>query len=379
VDGFDPAIAYAHFAAGDQAGTNGAKDFFDIVDADSVITKQVAWIWPNILAQGKLIILAGPPGNGKSHISIDTAARISTGGVWPDGGQAPQGRILILSSEDGIEDTMVPRLIAAGADLSRITFVRATIDSTSNRKRRAFSLQSDLVALGDLVKSYGDVVLIIIDPITSYMGDRVDSHQTSQVRAVLDPVSDFADRHNVAVLGISHPPKASQSSALNSVTGSLAFVGVARLVFCAIEDASWPGHSLLLPVKNNLGPKASGLRYRIESAEIDGAGGKLKTSRIAWITTVPVTITADEALAAERERKRGPSKLEQAKAFLRDQLQAGPKLMTEIEAAAKTESFSWRTIETAKAQLKIKSKKPGTDGLWVWELPDELDHLGGEQ
>ena len=268
---------YAHFTKRDPGDVHlQHNERFEIIDAKDVVPEPIEWFWTGRLARGKFTILSGAPGQGKSQISLYAAAQISNGSIWVDGGLAPQGRTLILSSEDGIADTMVPRLIAARADLSKIHFIRATIDLSGVAKRRPFSLQADLDKLGEQVMSYGDVVLVIIDPITSYMGEKTDTHQTSQVRSVLDPVSDWAGRHNVAVLGISHPPKAPQSSALNSVTGSLAFVGVARCVLCAIEDPTLPGYSLLLEVKSSVGPPLPGLRYSIEGCEIDGEGARSK-------------------------------------------------------------------------------------------------------
>ena len=365
VDGFDPKVAFAHLTSSQSNG------HFEIIDASDVVPEPIDWFWKGRLARGKFTILSGAPGQGKSQISLYAAGQISNGGNWVDGGQAPKGRTIILSSEDGIADTMVPRLMAVGADRSKIHFLRATIDPSGVAKRRAFSLQADLDKLGEMITSYGDVVLVIIDPITSYMGEKTDTHQTSQVRSVLDPLSDWAGRYNVAVLGISHPPKGPQSSALNSVTGSLAFVGVARCVLCAIEDTSWPGHSLLLEVKSSVGPPLPGLRYSIESFEIDGQVGEIITSRIAWNTTVPVTITANEALAAGRAAKREPTKLEQAKQFLRELLQDGPMAVKDIEKAAEKEDFSWRTVETAKDLLRVLPQKTGLGGGWVWKLRDQ--------
>lgn len=360
-------------------GVSQPGERFEIVNANDVVPKKVHWIWTDRLAQGKLLVLSGSPGQGKSQLGCYLSARISNGDPWVDGGVAPKGRTIVLSSEDGIQDTMVPRLMAAGADRSKIEFLRATIDPSGNKRRRAFSLQVDLDDLGERVRLYGDVKLIIVDPITSYMGDRTDTHQTSQVRSVLDPVSDWADRHNVAVLAISHPPKAAQSNALNAVTGSLAFVGVARLVFCAIEDASWPGHSLFLPVKNSLGPKAAGLRYSIEGCEIEGDGGTIRTSRIVWNTTVPVTISADEALTAGRTERRTPTKLERAKQFLLRLLENGPMAVKDIQKALEKEDFSWSTLETAKEQLPVLPRKTGLDGGWVWELIDRKTQVEDEE
>jgi putative DNA primase/helicase len=158
------------------------------------------------------------------------------------------------------EDTLCPRLEAAGADLERVRALKAVI---AEDKQRTFSLQADLTALGEKVRAIGDVSLVIIDPITSYMG-KIDSHQTTDVRGVLVPLAAFAEKFNVAVLAITHPPKASQVKALHAITGSLAFVAAARLVFIAVEEPETSsGRRLLLAVKNNLGPPAAGLGFHL--------------------------------------------------------------------------------------------------------------------
>jgi AAA domain len=127
--------------------------------------------------------------------------------------------------------------------------------------RTMFSLQHDLAALGKKLKEVGDVAIVVIDPITSYMGSKIDSHRVTDVRAVLEPLADWAEEHKVAVLGITHPPKNAPAKAIHAL-GSIAYVAAARLVFLAIEEPS-SERRLLLPVKNNLGPLAPGLSYAL--------------------------------------------------------------------------------------------------------------------
>jgi hypothetical protein len=163
-----------------------------------------------------MTLIAGNPGTGKSQIAADAAARISTGKNWPNGARAPIGDVVVLATEDAIDDTWVPRLMAAGADLSRLHFLKMAIGDDG--KRRTFNLQNDLVALAEKILSLLRSQLVIIDPITSYLGE-ADSHRTSEVRAILEPIGGFAARCGVAVLAITHPPKA-QGSAMNAFTGS---------------------------------------------------------------------------------------------------------------------------------------------------------------
>jgi AAA domain len=214
-----------------------------------IVPEPVNWLWPNRLAAGKVALLFGEPGIGKSQISLDIAARISTGGEWPDGGKAPLGHVIILSSEDGLADTVRPRLDAAGADVNRIHVVEAV--RNANGTARTFNLAADLDALEDAINdTSGELRLIIIDPITSYMG-RIDSHRTTDVRGVLEPLAAFAERLGVAVLAVSHPPKSTPPKAMNAVTGSGAYVAFARSVFLVVEEPE-TDRRLLLPVKNSL-------------------------------------------------------------------------------------------------------------------------------
>jgi len=178
----------------------------DSICAADVMQERVEWIKSGSYAIGKLTLLGGDPGMGKSQLASDDEARITRAMLWPGGGRAPSGSVVILSSEDGAADTIVPRLDLAGADLKRVHIVRAVFD---NGKSRTFSLQNDLERLGKLIAKIGDVALVRIDPITSYMGSDIDSHRTTDVRAVLEPVANFAAEMKVGILAITHPPKAS--------------------------------------------------------------------------------------------------------------------------------------------------------------------------
>jgi putative DNA primase/helicase len=203
-------------------------------------------------------MLSGPSELGKSNIAIDFVARVSRGGEWPDGDEAPLGSAIILSSEDGIADTIVPRLAAAEADLERVHLLAF---AKTDGKLRTFSLQTDLEALGNKMRIIGDVSLIVIDPITSYLGKKIDGHQTTDVRAVLEPLQKFAEQHNVAILLISHPQKAAGTNVLNVVTGSAAFVHAPRMSFITIKDPDNPTRTLLLAGQEQ--HRAQGRRTRL--------------------------------------------------------------------------------------------------------------------
>ena len=292
--------------------------------ASEIEPRAVEWLWPGRIARRKLALLAGDPEQGKSQIGIDIAARLSIADLWPDdSGPAPSGSTLILSAEDAAEDTLRPRLEAAGADLRRIHILQSVVGSEG--KRRTFSLQTDLDALGRKMDEVGDVALIMIDPITSYMGVKIDSYRTTDVRAVLEPVAEFAERCSAGVLGISHPPKNVQGKAINAVTGSLAFVAAARQVFLAIDDAE-NERKLMLAVKNNNGAKAPGLAYRFGQRIVSGG---IAMSHIIWDST-PVSTTADQALANANEAIKSGDQTRRAKDFVCDILSDGPMLASDV-------------------------------------------------
>jgi putative DNA primase/helicase len=329
--------------------------------ASEVGLESVQWIWKGRLAKGKHTCIAGEPGTGKSQLSMSIAATVTMGGAWPCGeGQSPQGSVLILSAEDGAADTIAPRLHAAEADLGSIYIVSSVKEGED---RRTFNLQHDLALLEKECKRIGDVLLIIVDPVSSYLG-KTDSHKNAEVRGVLEPLGEFAERMGVAVLSITHFSKAgvgSATKALHRFIGSIAFVGAPRIALAVLEE---DGRRLLLHAKNNLAPAPRGLAYDIEEKIV---GSNIVSSRVAWEFD-HVDMSADDAMQQSRGRQ-APDR-EDAERFLREILADGPVKQTEIkDEAVNGRGFSWATMRRAQNKLEIISKKDGLQGGWVWELP----------
>jgi AAA domain len=338
-----------------------AKTSLQIVRADTVAQKPVEWLWQNRIARGKLTLSAGDPGMGKSQVAADIVARITTGSAWPDGDTAPLGSCLILSAEDAANDTICPRLELAGANLQKVHIIQAAIE---NGQQRGFNLQRDLEALAATVKEIVDASFLCIDPITAYLGEKVDSHRTTDVRAVLNRLERFADEQSMAIWAITHPPKAAQGKAINNFTGSLAFVASARLAFMSIEEAE-TDRTLLLTVKNNLGPKAEGIGYRL----VQGFTSKdVLTSHVAW-DTAPVVMTANEALAAAADEVKKGRHRREAEEFLQGYLGARPMPAEAVIEAAAANDISKRTLDRAKKDLGIVVRKDDFDRGWTWQLP----------
>jgi hypothetical protein len=333
--------------------------------------RPVQWLWPGRIARGKITIIAGNPGLGKSQVTTSIAAVLTTGGLWPvDRTPCPHGEILFLTAEDEVADTLRPRLEAAGADVERAHIVEGVIAGYAGdgtRKDRMFSLVADIHALGQRLDELGGVVAaVVIDPITAYLGD-VDSHKNADVRAVLAPLSQLASEHNVAIVGISHLTKAAGFQALMRVNGSLAFVAAARAAYLVTPDQDDKARRLFLPMKNNLVPDAKGLAFHIEPLIVPSPAGPLETTRVAW-EFEPVTITADEAMQAA-EPSGDDSKLDQATGWLHLALAYGPVPAAKIFAMANAERIAEKTLRRAAKVLNVRKEKPGMEEGWVWSLP----------
>jgi putative DNA primase/helicase len=342
-------------------GANGQQAPSGLIMVRAADVKPVAvdWIWDGRIARGKITIIAGAPDVGKSQIGAFIAARITNGQHWPNGALAPLGDVVILASEDSIDDTWVPRLMAAGADLCRVHFIKMVIE---HGKRRTFNLQSDLDALGKTLNALPKPQLVIIDPITSYLG-KVDAHRTPDVRAVMEPVTAFAESCRVGIFAVTHPPKA-QGTAMNSFTGSMAFVASARIAFFIVNE---PGteRRLMLAVKNNVGIKAQGRGYTIAARIV---ADNISAPYIIW-DDAPVDMTADQAIvAAGKHAKEGRRSLNDAIEFLKELLADGPVGAVDADEAATEEGISKRTLARAKKALKVTSIKGEFEGGWAWQL-----------
>ena len=346
--------------------------------ASEIAPERVDWLWPGRIARGKHTCFAGEPGTGKSQLATDIEARITMGAEWPCGeGRAPQGSIIILSAEDGEADTIVPRLLAAGADLGRVHIISAV--RIEDKGRRSFNLRADLDLLERKIVELGDVGLIRIDPISSYLG-KTDSHNNAEVRGVLEPIAEMAERMRIAILSITHFSKtgaASTTKALHRFIGSIAFVGAPRAAFAVIEDSSDTERRLLLHAKNNLAAPPQGLAFRLKQTIVGDLGKGIVASRVEW-EHEPVTVTADEALAAEAAGAADTSSGVEAENFLQQLLAEGPVPAKQVRADVDAAALSWSTVKRAKARLGIKAEKDGMDGGWSWSLPRRGSNLSEE-
>lgn len=340
--------------------------------ASTIKPRPISWLWPGCLALGKVHMLAGRPGAGKTTLAIAIAATVTTGGTWPDDTQCKPGCVVIWSGEDDPADTLVPRLIVAGADLDRVHFVQGTIEGG---EPASFDPAKHLSALTERIASLGNVALLIVDPVVSAVPG--DSHKNAEVRRALQPLSDLASTSACAVLGITHFTKGTSGrDPVERLTGSLAFGAVARIVLVAakVEDAgedgdgqSKEGRHVVMRAKSNISPDGGGFEYELQQRPLPNGSG-IVTSAVKWGRVV---LGSARELLAEAESTAGEAgdSVSDAIAWLRDVLAEGALETPTIKNNAKGAGHSWASVQRAKKKLGIKPKKKGMAGGWVWELP----------
>ncbi len=340
-------------------------DVVNLLCAGNVQPKPINWLWPNRIALGKLTLIAGDPGLGKSLLSIELAKHVTKGIHWPvDDTPCPIGDVILLSAEDDLADTIRPRLDATGANPNRVYFLESIleIDKQSGKAiKSCFSLKRDVAALEQVLKQKPQTKLIIIDPISAYLGG-ADSHNNADIRSLLSPLSELANKKRVAIVVITHLNKGnSQGSAMYRATGSLAFVAAARAVFIVTRDQEDPDRRLFLPIKNNLGTDREGFAYRIIQA---GNGAAI----IEWEDET-ITISADDALSVLSNEDR--TERQDAVSFLERELKGGPVNSKEIYKSADACGIAKRTLHRAKSELGVVAYKKEFAGSWAWKLPEE--------
>jgi len=328
--------------------------------------REVRWLWPGRIPLGRITLLVGRPGEGKSFLTMDAAARVSTGSPWPDDAPCERGSVLIISGEDDPADTIRPRLDAHHADVSRVHLLSMVrrIGEDGKPFDVMFSL-NDLRALEAALQRLNECKLIVIDPIGSFLGGDVDAHRDNEVRSILAPLAKLAERYGPAVLVVAHRRKSAGSIADDLALGSRAFTGIARAVWHLARDPNNKPRRLLLPGKNNLAREGDGLAFTV-------AGDP---PAIVW-GREPVQMSADDALAIENdggneEAKPGPEPRARlaAEDWLRKLLATGEVPAAKVKGEAKAAGMSFRTVQRAADELGVIREKNTFDGGWQWRFP----------
>jgi hypothetical protein len=304
---------------------------------------------------------------------------------WPDGAPASEPmNVIMLTAEHTLDQIVVPRLIAAGADVSRVSFLKCI--KTDERDQRQFLLAEDLDRLERLVQKIGGVGLITMDPISAYMGGKMDSHKATEVRAQLGPLKDFAERTNIALSTITHPAKGAGPRALDHFIGSQAFIAACRVGHLCVAEMEEKdgervptGRVLFTNVRNTAHKLMPTLAYRKEEFTVSTKPQLITAPRINWEGSVD--ITAEAAIAAVSGKK--PDQQPKVQAFLREMLKDDkPVPQKEIEEAAAKKGFTSKQLRTAREKLNLESlaqrylktgKREAAMIAWIEE------HLGVKQ
>jgi hypothetical protein len=320
----------------------------------SVRPEAVTWLWEHRIPRGKLTLLDGDPGVGKSSVALAIATAITRGAPLPaDLRPRRPGRVILLTGEDGLADTVRPRLDGMGADASRVEVLAAMREEADDE--RPLNLATDQWAVEEMVQG-GLYDLVIIDPLNAYLPSDLDTHRDSSVRSVLAPLARLAEQHSVAILCVRHLTKGSRDRAIYRGQGSIAYTAAARVVHLVGLDRNDPTgrRRVILPIKSNVGPLLPAVGFEL----VDG--------RFGWLGECDVQA---EALLAPDPSPGERDETDEAVSALREILNNGPLSADDAKHQAHTAGLSEAAIRRARTVLGVKPRKDGYQGRWIWALP----------
>ncbi|KKN57527.1 hypothetical protein LCGC14_0561440 [marine sediment metagenome] len=337
--------------------------------------KEIHWLWPNRIPSGTYSLLVGNQDVGKSVLSLSMAAVVSTGGSWPDAPDevVERGSVIIMSTEDDVARTIKPRLLAAGADCSKVVYISSFTEQVKGETetRNLFNLTTDLDVLVDAIDQLGDVRLVIIDPVTAFAGGKKEN-SNAEVRAYLNPLIALAEEKNLTIVGLNHLNKDETKGATHRTLGSVAWTSAARAVWLVGFDPQNKDDDerrLFLPIKNNLSKVRTGLAFTLVNTQVL-INGNQHGHPACKFESGAVEMSADDALDTEG-RKRSAKKVDEAVEWLEEFLENGPQMSVDIFEAGKQNSLSKYAITRAKIKLSIKPiqfRELGKIIGWQWAL-----------
>ncbi len=322
----------------------------------------VSWLVPFWLPRGKLVILDGNPGMGKSLITLDLCARVTTGrSFFADGPDSEPANVVLLNAEDSGADIVLPRLKALGADLDRVYIFNQGENADLPR------IPSQIQLLDDILRRT-QAQLLAIDPIVAFLDRSIQTNNDMSVRQALQPLGLLSQERGCGTVLNRHLNKTVRSEALYRGGGSIGFQGACRVSWLAAADPVEPGRRVLAQVKNNLAPLQPSLGYRLESQD-------QQIPVLHWLGRAP--FVADQLTAS----KGLFGKTEFAKDFLLSFLEAGPRTYQEIKQATQAHNLALRTVALAKEELGIVSERGCVAGKSIsyWCLDGQVSPLHKEE
>lgn len=357
-------MSYNHYAEGaaHQRPPTGDNDRPKLVltRLADVEPKRVEWLWPGRLPKGKIVTLDGDPGLGKSTLALNIAGPITTGGAWPDGGHCEHpGDVLLLSAEDGLDDTVRPRADAAGADVTRVHAIegKSFVDpETGDRYLRPLSL-AEVFDL-DTAMAQTSARMLIVDVLMAFLPAGTDSHRDQDIRRVLSALGAAGERNGCTVLLLRHLNKAKGGDPMYRGGGSIGIVGAARSGLLVAADPDDPTRRVLACVKSNLGVKPDSLTYRLVDSPEHGV------ARVVWEGTTDHD--AHGLLCGSGSDDSDDRK--EIDRWLSDLLANGSVKANEVYSAADAAGYSKDQAKRSKKRLGIHAVRETGDGPWFWKL-----------
>jgi hypothetical protein len=327
----------------------------------SVEPEEVSWLWLSWLALGKLALVDGDPGLGKSAMTLALAARVSAGKGFPDGAECEPAGVVLLSAEDGLADTIRPRLDAAGADTSKILALATVPDEEGHD--RLLSIPEDLALIEKGIRRV-EARLVVVDPLMAFLSGDTNSHRDQDVRRALAPLAGLAERTGAAVLVVRHLNKAAANNPLYRGGGSIGIIGAARMAYVVGKDPQDENRRVLASTKNNLATPPQSLMFGLEEAESSSV-------RVNWLGQSEVS--AKDLLATPQDQDHADARSE-AVEFLNEILIDGPVAASQVKEEAEDAGISERTLARSKKAIGVMSYREGETGergkgQWLWKLP----------
>lgn len=325
------------------AQNNKEQNDYKLTYYNTISSRTVEWLWYPYIPYGKITILQGDPGEGKSTMMLQLAALITAGKAMPDGsGDKVPGNVIYQAAEDGIEDTIKPRLLAAGADCGRIAFLENEENPITLDDERLEQAIKDTQAK-----------LLVIDPLQAYLGIDNDMQRSNSTRSVFGRLAKVAERTGCAVVLIGHMNKSSRTKGIYRGLGSIDIAAVARSILLVGRDSSNPYYRIMVQIKNNLAPEGKAFVFELNP-----------DLGFSWIGQ-----EEHEMEDLLFQRSKGESKLDKAKEYLKLLLNGSDMPCADILEKMRATGIGTRTVEQAKKDMGIISYKLGDK--WYWRLSEE--------
>lgn len=322
---------------------NKEQNDYKLTYYNTISSRTVEWLWYPYIPYGKITILQGDPGEGKSTMMLQLAALITSGKAMPDGsGDKVPGNVIYQAAEDGIEDTIKPRLLAAGADCGRIAFLENEENPITLDDERLEQAIKDTQAK-----------LLVIDPLQAYLGIDNDMQRSNSTRSVFGRLAKVAERTGCAVVLIGHMNKSSRTKGIYRGLGSIDIAAVARSILLVGRDSSNPYYRIMVQIKNNLAPEGKAFVFELNP-----------DLGFSWIGQ-----EEHEMEDLLFQRSKGESKLDKAKEYLKLLLNGSDMPCADILEKMRATGIGTRTVEQAKKDMGIISYKLGDK--WYWRLSEE--------